>query len=261
MTLETLKACLLRRPFEPMRVKISNGAEFEIRHPEMASLAKTAMVIVHADADGSPTDKVEYISLSAHRQRRDLGRRGFTVMMVLRRLTILSLIHASAVGTGCATVHEIHLPDPDARSFVRITNMSGRTFFLEDGRAFDLAGVRFNDLTPAQQLEFEKIFGSIVLTPKSQQPSALVFPQREGRLARVEVSTSMYLMPGPPQEAYLLFPRYVELKPYREDVGEHLIWLGLARANPDELDDPTRKSGYESAEQNGKPRPTSASPP
>lgn len=62
MTLETLKAFLLRRPFEPMRVKTSNGAEFEIRHPEMASLAKTAMVIIHADAEGLPTDKVEYIS-------------------------------------------------------------------------------------------------------------------------------------------------------------------------------------------------------
>jgi hypothetical protein len=62
MTLEALRAMLTRRPFEPMRVKTSNGETFEIRHPEMASLARSAMVVVHADADGTPSDKVEYIS-------------------------------------------------------------------------------------------------------------------------------------------------------------------------------------------------------
>ena len=45
MTLETLKAFLLRRSFEPLRVKTSGGAECEIRHPEMASLAKPAMFL------------------------------------------------------------------------------------------------------------------------------------------------------------------------------------------------------------------------
>jgi hypothetical protein len=62
MTLETLRAMLTRRPFEPMRVKTSNGETFVIRHPEMASLAKSAMVIVHPDAKGKPSDKVEYVS-------------------------------------------------------------------------------------------------------------------------------------------------------------------------------------------------------
>ena len=32
------------------------------RHPEMASLACSAMVIIHPDADGTPTDKIEYLS-------------------------------------------------------------------------------------------------------------------------------------------------------------------------------------------------------
>ena len=62
MTSDTLKTFLSRRPFEPMRVKTSGGEVFEIRHPEMASLAKSAMVIVHADANGEPIDKVEYVS-------------------------------------------------------------------------------------------------------------------------------------------------------------------------------------------------------
>jgi hypothetical protein len=62
MTLEAIRAILTRRPFEPVRVKTSGGEVFEIRHPEMASLAKSALVIIHADADGTPSDKVEYVS-------------------------------------------------------------------------------------------------------------------------------------------------------------------------------------------------------
>jgi hypothetical protein len=62
MTLQAIRAFLTRRPFEPLRVKTSNGESFEIRHPEMASLAKSAMVIIHPEADGLPSDKVEYIS-------------------------------------------------------------------------------------------------------------------------------------------------------------------------------------------------------
>ena len=53
---------LTRQPFEPLRIKTSNGEVFEVRHPEMAILARSAMVIVHPDADGSPSDRVEYVS-------------------------------------------------------------------------------------------------------------------------------------------------------------------------------------------------------
>lgn len=62
MTLEAIRAILTRHPFEPMRVKTSGGEVLEIRHPEMASLTKSALVVVHADPDGSPSDRVEYIS-------------------------------------------------------------------------------------------------------------------------------------------------------------------------------------------------------
>jgi hypothetical protein len=62
MTLEALRTMLLRRPFEPMRLKTSNGEVFEIRHPEMASLARSALVIVRPNANGSPSDEVEYVS-------------------------------------------------------------------------------------------------------------------------------------------------------------------------------------------------------
>ena len=53
---------LTRQPFEPLRVKTSSGETFEIRHPEIAMLAKSAMVIVHPDASGGPSDRVEYVS-------------------------------------------------------------------------------------------------------------------------------------------------------------------------------------------------------
>ena len=62
MNIEALRAMLTRQPFEPLRIKTSNGEVFEVRHPEMASLARSALVIVHPDADGSPSDKVEYVS-------------------------------------------------------------------------------------------------------------------------------------------------------------------------------------------------------
>jgi hypothetical protein len=62
MTLETLRAMLTRRPFEPMRVKMSNGETFEIRHPEMATLTKTALIIVLPEPDGSPSEHFEVCS-------------------------------------------------------------------------------------------------------------------------------------------------------------------------------------------------------
>ena len=62
MTLDTLRTFLTRRPFEPFRVKTTSGEVFEIRHPEMALLAKSVMAIVHLDAEGSPSDRVEYVS-------------------------------------------------------------------------------------------------------------------------------------------------------------------------------------------------------
>jgi len=37
MTTDVLRTMLTRRPFEPMRVKMSSGEVFEIRHPEMVA--------------------------------------------------------------------------------------------------------------------------------------------------------------------------------------------------------------------------------
>jgi hypothetical protein len=62
MTPDTLKTMLNRRPFEPMRVKLSSGEIFDIRHPEMAMLTKSALVISLPESDGGPSDRFEVCS-------------------------------------------------------------------------------------------------------------------------------------------------------------------------------------------------------
>jgi hypothetical protein len=62
MTLDALRTMLSRRPFEPMRISMSSGAVFEVRHLEMASLGKSAMLVVLPDSDGGPSDRWEFLS-------------------------------------------------------------------------------------------------------------------------------------------------------------------------------------------------------
>ena len=45
MTVQTLKEMLTRRPFQPVRVTLSSGASYEIRHPEMALLTCTDLLV------------------------------------------------------------------------------------------------------------------------------------------------------------------------------------------------------------------------
>lgn len=59
---DTLKSMLNRRPYEPMRIKLSSGEIFEIRHPEMTMLTKSALVVSLLEPDGSPSDRFEVCS-------------------------------------------------------------------------------------------------------------------------------------------------------------------------------------------------------
>ena len=59
MTLEAIREMLTRRPFEPLRITMSSGQVFEVRHPEMASLARSRMTVTIPDANGEPSDRVE----------------------------------------------------------------------------------------------------------------------------------------------------------------------------------------------------------
>lgn len=62
MTIESLRELLTRHPFEPLRITITSGAVFEVRHPEMAAVGRSRLVVVLPDVDGQPSDRCEYLS-------------------------------------------------------------------------------------------------------------------------------------------------------------------------------------------------------
>jgi hypothetical protein len=62
MIAETLKNFLLRKPFEPLRVKMSSGESYEIPHPEMAMLTKSGLIVCLPDAHGGPSERIEFCS-------------------------------------------------------------------------------------------------------------------------------------------------------------------------------------------------------
>ncbi len=45
MTVQTFRELLTRRPFQPFRLVMSSGREYEVRHPEMALLTRTDLLV------------------------------------------------------------------------------------------------------------------------------------------------------------------------------------------------------------------------
>lgn len=45
MNTETMQGLLRRQPFQPFEVRMSNGDAFQIRHPEMAFLLKSSLIL------------------------------------------------------------------------------------------------------------------------------------------------------------------------------------------------------------------------
>ena len=57
MTVQTFREMLGRRPFQPVKLTLSSGQSYEIRHPEMAMLTRTSILIgVDLAADGVPAE-------------------------------------------------------------------------------------------------------------------------------------------------------------------------------------------------------------
>ena len=56
MTVQTFREMLARRPFQPVKLTLSSGQSFEIRHPEMALLTRTSILIGTDIADGVPAE-------------------------------------------------------------------------------------------------------------------------------------------------------------------------------------------------------------
>lgn len=51
MNTETFQGFLRRQPFQPLEVRMSNGDSHQIRHPEMALLLKSNIVLGNPDSD------------------------------------------------------------------------------------------------------------------------------------------------------------------------------------------------------------------
>jgi len=53
MTLQDFKGLLEAEPFEPFRIVMSGGESYEVRHPEMAKLLRTKLLIfIDPDKEG-----------------------------------------------------------------------------------------------------------------------------------------------------------------------------------------------------------------
>jgi hypothetical protein len=57
MTLQTYRELLTKRPFQPFRLVMSSGKTYEVRHPEMAMLTRTDLLVGVGETDeGVPAD-------------------------------------------------------------------------------------------------------------------------------------------------------------------------------------------------------------
>jgi hypothetical protein len=57
MTVQTFREMLARRPFQPVKIILSSGQAYEIRHPEMALLTRTDLLVgTELAEDGVPAE-------------------------------------------------------------------------------------------------------------------------------------------------------------------------------------------------------------
>jgi hypothetical protein len=57
MTLQTFRDLMAHRPFKPFRLVTSSGQTYEVRHPEMAMLTRTDILVgVGESDDGIPPE-------------------------------------------------------------------------------------------------------------------------------------------------------------------------------------------------------------
>ncbi len=57
MTVQTFRELLTQRPFRPFRLVMSSGQAYEVRHPEMAMLTRTSILVGIGETDeGVPAE-------------------------------------------------------------------------------------------------------------------------------------------------------------------------------------------------------------
>ncbi len=62
MTVQTFRELLTRRPFEPFRLVMSSGQAYEVRHPEMAFLTRTDILVGIDETDEGVPDRFKICS-------------------------------------------------------------------------------------------------------------------------------------------------------------------------------------------------------
>jgi hypothetical protein len=63
MTVQTFRQMLDRRPFQPVKIVLSSGQAYEIRHPEMAMLTRTSLLVGTDVADDGIPAEFKILSL------------------------------------------------------------------------------------------------------------------------------------------------------------------------------------------------------
>ena len=57
MTVQTFRDLLAQQPFKPFRLVMSSGQLYEVRHPEMAMLTRTSILVgIDVAEDGVPAE-------------------------------------------------------------------------------------------------------------------------------------------------------------------------------------------------------------
>jgi hypothetical protein len=57
MTVQTFRELLTQQPFKPFRIVMSSGQSYEVRHPEMAMLTRSDMLVgVDETEEGVPAE-------------------------------------------------------------------------------------------------------------------------------------------------------------------------------------------------------------
>lgn len=57
MTIQTFRELLTQRPFKPFRLVMSSGQTYEVRHPEMAWLTRTSILVgIDQTDEGVPAE-------------------------------------------------------------------------------------------------------------------------------------------------------------------------------------------------------------
>lgn len=63
MTLQTFRDLLKEQPFKPFRLVMSSGQTYEVKHPEMAWLTKTDILVGLDEADDGVPNRFKICSL------------------------------------------------------------------------------------------------------------------------------------------------------------------------------------------------------